>query len=46
MDELRDAKCKCMRCSSTAVRAYIANTRDQIDMFLAGDPARTMRQST
>jgi hypothetical protein len=43
MDELRDAEFKCMRCGVTAVRAYIPSTQDQIDMFLAGDPAGTLR---
>jgi hypothetical protein len=43
MAPVRTARLKC-RCGCTDVRRYIPISQDQIDFFLAGDPAGTMRQ--
>ena len=46
MKPVSSAKFKCRKCGSTDVRAYIPRTQDQIDMFLAGDPAGRCRRRT
>jgi len=44
MKTIASTKFRCIMCGHTAFRAYIPNTQDQIDMFMAGDPAGTMKQ--
>ena len=44
MGEINRKKFRCRKCGGTEVRAYLPTTKDQVEMFLAGDPAGTMRQ--
>jgi len=44
MREINREKFKCRKCGGTEVRAYLLTTKDQVEMFMAVDPAGTMRQ--
>ena len=45
MREINRETFRCRRCGSNEVRAYLPTEQGQIDMFLAGDPVKTMRQA-
>jgi hypothetical protein len=45
MRELERKKFKCRKCGGSEVRAYLPNSQKQVEMFLAGDPAGTMRRA-
>lgn len=45
MREINRDKFRCRKYDGTEVRAYLPTEQDQVGMFLAGDPAGTMRQA-
>jgi len=44
MLEINREKFKYRKSGGTEVRAYLLTTKDQVEMFMAVDPAGTMRQ--
>lgn len=44
MDPVAGAKFKCRTCGPTPVRSYIPLTKDEVVMFLAGDPLPVARR--